>query len=43
MDLLLEIYPELYGPFVITYKKGENVLILQLLNAIYGKMLASLL
>ena len=43
MDLLLEIKPELYGPFMTTDEKGENILILQLLNAIYGEMLVNLL
>ena len=43
MDLLLEIYPELYGNFVTTDKKGERVIIVQCMNTIYGKMLDSLI
>ena len=43
VDLLLKIYPDFYGPFLTTYKKGENVLIVQCMNAIYGTMEASLI
>ena len=43
MDLLLKTDQELYGPFVTTDKKGENVIIVQCINAIYGTMVASLL
>ena len=43
VDLLLEIDPEFYGPFVTTDKRGENVIIVKCINAIYGTMVASLL
>jgi hypothetical protein len=43
MDMLLEIAPEVYGPYVTTDKKGVKQLITQCLNAIYGTMVASLL
>ena len=43
VDLLLEIDPEFYGPFVTTDKKGEKVIIVKCINAIYGKMVDSLL
>ena len=35
MDLLLDIDPELYGPFLTTEKKGKKVLIVKCINAIY--------
>ena len=43
VDLLLKIDPEFYGPLVTTYKKGEKFIIVQCMNAIYWKMVASLL
>ena len=43
VDALLEISPEVYGPYVTKYKKGNKVLILRCKNAIYGTMVASLL
>ena len=43
VDLLLEIDPELYGPFVTTDKKGSKVIIVQFMNSIYGTMVAGLL
>ena len=43
MDLLLDIDPELYGPFVTTDKKGEKLIIVQFINNICGTMVASLL
>ena len=36
VDLLIEIAPDVYGPYVKLDKKGNKVLILQCLNAIYG-------
>ena len=42
-DMLVEIAPDVYGPYVSTDKKGNKTLILQCLNAIYGTMVASLL
>ena len=43
VDVLLGIAPELYGPYVITDKKGNQSLILTCMNVIYGMMVASLL
>ena len=43
VDILLEIAPEVYKPFVHINKKGVKQLLLQCHNAIYGTMLASLL
>ena len=43
VDILLEIAPEVYEPFVHINKKGVKQLLLQCHNAIYGTMLASLL
>ena len=43
VELILEIDTELYGTFVTTDKKGENVIIVKYINAIYGTMVASLL
>ena len=43
VDLLIEIAPDVYGPYVKLDKKVNKVLILQCLNAIYGTMVASLL
>ena len=35
VELILNIYPEFYGPFVTTDKKGEKVIIVQCTNGIY--------
>ena len=43
VDMLLEIAPDFYGPYVTTDKKGIKQLIVQCLNALYGTMTASLL
>ena len=43
VDAILEIAPEVYGPYVTEDKKGNNVLILRCKNVIYGTMVASLL
>ena len=43
IDILLEITPEVYKPFVHIDKKGVKQLLLQYHNAIYGTMLMSLL
>ena len=43
VDILLEISPDVYGPYVITEQKGVKQLIVQCQNAIYGTMMASLL
>ena len=43
VDILVDIAPDVYGPYVTVDKKGNKQLILQCLNAIYGTMVASLL
>ena len=43
VDILLEIAPGVYDPYVTVDKKGVKQLIVQCLNAIYGTMVASLL
>ena len=43
VDILLEISPDVYGPHVITYRKGVKQLILQCQIKIYGMMKACLL
>ena len=43
VDILVKIAPDVYGPFVAEDKKGEKVLLVQCLNALYGTMVASLL
>ena len=41
--ILLDISPDVYGPYVITYLKGVKQLIVQCQNIIYCAMMASLL
>jgi hypothetical protein len=43
VDILVEIAPEVYGPYVTTDKKGVKQLLVQCQNALYGTMVASLL
>ena len=43
VDILVSIAPEVYGLFVTTNKKGQQVLIVECLNAVYGTMVAALL
>ena len=43
VGVLVEIAPEIYGPYVSTDKKGVKTLIFRCHNAIYGTMEASLL
>ncbi len=43
VEILCEIAPEVYLPYVTTNNKGEKILIVQCLNALYGTMVASLL
>ena len=43
VDMLLDIAPDVYGPYVTTDKKGVKQLTVRCLNAIYGTMVASLL
>ena len=42
VDLLVELAPELYGPYVV-YERGRKVLYVEVLRAIYGQLVASLL
>ena len=42
-DVLLKISPEVYMPYVQKDKKGNKILILRCLKAIYGKIVESLL
>ena len=43
VELLLEIAPDVYGPYIHKNKKGEKVLLVQCMNALYGTMVVSLL
>ena len=43
VDILLEIAPDVYGPYVTEDKKGVKQLLVQCQNALYGTMVASLL
>ena len=43
VDTLLEIAPEVYGPYVTEDKKGNKVLIFRCKISIYGTMVAILL
>ena len=43
VDMLIDIAPGVYKPYVTTDKKGVNQLIVQCLNAIYGTMMAGLM
>ena len=43
VDMLLDIAPDIYGPYVITDRKGIKQLTTQCINTIYGTMLESLL
>ena len=42
-ELLIKSAPDVYGPFARTNSKGETVLYVRLLNALYGIMKAALL
>jgi hypothetical protein len=42
VDMLVELNPELYGPYVV-YKKNRKVLYVQVIRAIYGMLEAALL
>ena len=42
-DMLVDIAPDVYKPYLTKDKKGNSVLIVQCQNAIYGTMIASLL
>ncbi len=43
VDMLLDIAPDVYKPYVTMDRKGVKQLIVQCQNAIYGTMMASLL
>ncbi len=43
VEILVEIAPDVYGPYVSENKKGEKLLLVQCMNALYGTMVASLL
>ena len=43
VDMLTDIAPDVYEPYVTTDKKGAKQVIVQCLNAIYGTMIAGLL
>ncbi len=43
MEILVSIAPDVCGPYVWENKKGEKVLLVQCMNALYGTMVASLL
>jgi hypothetical protein len=43
VDMLVDIAPDVYEPYVTTDKKGTKQLLVQCQNAIYGTMVASLL
>ena len=43
VDILLEIAPKVYKPYVCVDKKGNKTLLVQCQNTIYGTMVASLL
>jgi hypothetical protein len=43
VEILVDIALDVYGPYVSENKKGEKVLLVQCMNALYGTMVASLL
>ena len=43
VNLFIDIDPDLYGPFVTTYKKGKNMIIVKYINALYRNMMDGLL
>jgi hypothetical protein len=43
VDILGSIAPDVYGPYVMVGKKGEQQLLVQCLTALYGTMVALLL
>ena len=42
VDLLVEIAPETYGPYVV-FESGKKVLYVELMKAMYGQLIAALL
>ena len=43
VKLIVDIAPKVYGPYIHENKKGEKVLLVQCMNALYGNMVVSLL
>jgi hypothetical protein len=43
VDMLVDIAPKTYSPYVTVNKKGEKILLVQCMNALYGSMVASLM
>ena len=43
VDILVSLAPEVYGPYITTNTKGQQVLIVECLNTVYGTMVAALL
>ncbi len=43
VNMLADISPKVYSLFVTTNKKGEKVLLVQCMNALYGSMVALLM
>jgi hypothetical protein len=43
VDILVNIAPHVYGPYISFNKTGQKVLLVQCLNALYGTMVAALL
>jgi uncharacterized protein YbjQ (UPF0145 family) len=44
VDMLVNIAPKVYSPYVTTNKKGEKkILLIKCMNALYGSMVASLM
>ena len=43
VDIILEIAPDIYDPYVTTDRKGVKQLVVQCQNTIYGTMMVSIL
>jgi hypothetical protein len=43
VDILVNIAPHVYGPYVLLNKSGQKVLLVQCLNVLYGMMVVALL
>ena len=43
MEILVDIAPDVYGPYVHENKKGEKILLVQCMNTLYGTMVVSFL
>jgi hypothetical protein len=42
VNMLVDLNPELYGPYMVYYEKNRKVLYVQVMRAIYGMLLAAL-